>query len=97
MRSAKRTLIPDLIATIRGRDDLAPLVENPMMLTAVCVLYDSGGRLPEDRYELYKRIVNNVLFIVVTPVTPARGSRCCGGSRRSPLECTPANRASRRG
>ena len=54
-------MIPDLIATIRGRPDLAPLVENPMLLTAMCVLYDSGGRLPEDRYELYKRIINNVL------------------------------------
>lgn len=58
----KPDVIPDLIATIRGRADLTPLVENPMLLTALCVLYDSGGRLPEDRYELYKRIVNNVLF-----------------------------------
>ena len=33
-----------------------------MMLTALCVLWDSGGRLPEDRYELYRRIVGNVLF-----------------------------------
>ena len=55
-------MIPDLIATIHGRDDLVPLVENPMLLTALCVLYDSGGRLPEDRYELYKRVVNNVLY-----------------------------------
>ncbi len=53
---------PGLIETIRDRDDLAPLAENPMLLTALCVLYDSGGRLPEDRYELYKRVVNNVLF-----------------------------------
>ncbi|SUS08778.1 Sulphatase-modifying factor protein [Candidatus Defluviicoccus seviourii] len=52
----------DLIATIRQRENLAPLVENPMLLTALCVLHESGGRLPEDRYELYKRIVNNVLF-----------------------------------
>jgi Sulfatase-modifying factor enzyme 1 len=51
-----------LIATIRERDDLGPLAENPMMLTALCVLWDSGGRLPEDRYELYRRIVGNVLF-----------------------------------
>jgi hypothetical protein len=51
-----------LIATIRERDDLGPLAENPMMLTALCVLWDSGGRLPEDRYELYRRIVDNVLF-----------------------------------
>ena len=58
----KPDVIPELIATIRGRDDLAPLVENPMLLTALCVLYDSGGHLPEDRHELYKRIVNNVLI-----------------------------------
>ena len=32
-----------------------------MLLTAVCVLYDKGGRLPEDRYELYKGIVDGVL------------------------------------
>jgi formylglycine-generating enzyme required for sulfatase activity len=51
-----------LIATLRERSDLAPLAENPMMLTALCVLWDSGGRLPEDRYELYRRIVGNVLF-----------------------------------
>jgi formylglycine-generating enzyme required for sulfatase activity len=53
---------PGLIETIRGRDDLAALIENPMLLTALCILYESGGRLPEDRYELYKRIVNTVLF-----------------------------------
>jgi hypothetical protein len=53
---------PGLIETIRGRDDLAPLIENPMLLTALCVLYDSGGRLPEDRYDLYKSIVSNVLY-----------------------------------
>jgi len=51
-----------LIATIRERDDLGPLAVNPMMLTALCVLWDSGGRLPEDRYDLYRRIVGNVLF-----------------------------------
>lgn len=51
----------DLIATINDRDDLAPLAENPMLLTAICVLYDNGGRLPEDRYQLYKSIVEGVL------------------------------------
>jgi hypothetical protein len=51
-----------LVATLRERNDLGPLAENPMMLTALCVLWDSGGRLPEDRYQLYRRIVDNVLF-----------------------------------
>ncbi|SUS07912.1 Sulphatase-modifying factor protein (modular protein) [uncultured Defluviicoccus sp.] len=52
---------PDLIATIGARDDVAPLVENPMLLSALCVLYDNGGRLPDDRYDLYKSIVAGVL------------------------------------
>lgn len=52
----------DLIPILRDREMLAPLVENPLLLTALCVLYDSGGRLPEDRRELYDRIVSNVLF-----------------------------------
>jgi hypothetical protein len=58
----KSELIGGLLSTLRDRDELAPLTENPMLLTALCVLYDSGGRLPEDRHELYKRIVDNVLF-----------------------------------
>ena len=51
----------ELITTISERQDLAPLIENPMLLTAVCVLYDNGGRLPEDRYQLYKSLVEGVL------------------------------------
>ena len=51
-----------LIQNIHGRDDLAPLAENPMLLTALCVIYGSGRRLPEDRYHLYRRIVDNVLY-----------------------------------
>ncbi|MGZ9071296.1 MAG: NACHT domain-containing protein, partial [Allosphingosinicella sp.] len=58
----KKEQAAGLIATVREGDDLASLVENPMLLTALCVLYDSGGRLPEDRYQLYWRIVDNVLF-----------------------------------
>ncbi len=33
-----------------------------MLLTALCVVYGSGRRLPEDRYHLYQRIVDNVLY-----------------------------------
>ncbi|NBC34613.1 MAG: SUMF1/EgtB/PvdO family nonheme iron enzyme [Alphaproteobacteria bacterium] len=59
----KEELAPGLIATIDDRrQELDPLAENPMLLTALCILYDSGGRLPEDRYKLYRRIVDNVLF-----------------------------------
>lgn len=56
---AEQTL--GLIETIHGRRYLLPLSQNPMLLTALCVLYEGGGRLPEDRHELYKRIINTVL------------------------------------
>ena len=58
----KSDLADGLIATLDGRDDLAPLAENPMLLTALCVIYGNGRRLPEDRYHLYQRLCENVLF-----------------------------------
>jgi hypothetical protein len=58
---SRQELATSLIEAMRSRGDLAPLAENPLLLTAMCVLYDKGGRLPEDRYELYKSIVDGVL------------------------------------
>ena len=57
----KPDLVDPLLAAMREREDLAPLIENPLLLSAVCVFYDNGGRLPEDRYELYRSIVGLVL------------------------------------
>ena len=57
----REKLAGELLEAMGSRDDLAPLTENPMLLTAMCVLYDKGGGLPEDRYELYKSIVDGVL------------------------------------
>ena len=85
---------PGLIETIRGRDDLAPLVENPMLLTALCVLYDSGGRLPEDRYQLYSRIVSNVLFIAFA-TRSGSVSRRGRGWKRLRWACTRATHSPR--
>jgi formylglycine-generating enzyme required for sulfatase activity len=55
-------LAEGLIGDLHDRDDLAPLAENPMLLTALCVVYGTGRRLPEDRYHLYQRVVDNVLY-----------------------------------
>ena len=33
-----------------------------MLLTALCVIYGEGGRLPQDKYDLYTRIIDNVLY-----------------------------------
>ena len=51
-----------LIRHIAARRDIGELLENPMLLTAVCVLFGHGGRLPEDKFELYDRIVDYVLY-----------------------------------
>ncbi|MDS4022682.1 MAG: SUMF1/EgtB/PvdO family nonheme iron enzyme [Candidatus Competibacter sp.] len=50
-----------LIAHLDGRRDLAELRANPMLLTALCVKYDEGQRLPQDFYRLYDSVVNQVL------------------------------------
>ena len=47
---------------IASRRYLRELADNPLLLTALCVLYERGGKLPDDRHELYTDIVNNVLY-----------------------------------
>jgi hypothetical protein len=52
----------ELRAELDTREELEPLVANPMLLTAICIIYSQGKRLPQDKYELYDRIVDNVLY-----------------------------------
>jgi len=51
-----------LIDHLADRPDLQELKRNPMLLTALCVRYGEGRRLPQDRHDLYDKLVNNVLF-----------------------------------
>jgi hypothetical protein len=48
----------DHIHVERGLDELAA---NPLLLTAMCIIYDQGKRLPHDKYTLYDKIVDTVL------------------------------------
>lgn len=41
---------------------LEDLAANPLLLTAMCIIYDEGKRLPHDKYTLYDRIVDTVLY-----------------------------------
>jgi formylglycine-generating enzyme required for sulfatase activity len=50
-----------LLAHLSGRDDLRQLRANPMLLTALCIMYDQGKRLPSDFFRLYEAVVNQVL------------------------------------
>lgn len=56
------TTTEELQAELSMREELSPLVANPMLLTVICIIYSQGKRLPQDKYELYDRIVNNVLY-----------------------------------
>jgi len=56
-----RAISNGLVADLRDRVWLRPLAENPLLLTSMCIVYGQGRRLPEDKYELYDRIVDTVL------------------------------------
>lgn len=51
----------DMIGGIRTHQNISELTDNPLMLTAVCMLYYDGGELPEQRAELYKKFVRRLL------------------------------------
>lgn len=50
-----------MIAEIRGHDAIEKLIDNPLMLTAICILYYDGRELPNQRAELYKKFVDNMI------------------------------------
>jgi hypothetical protein len=58
----------DMIDHLHGERSLDDLAVNPLLLTAMCIIYHEGKRLPEDKYELYDRIVNTVLHKRYPPV-----------------------------
>ncbi|NIM17761.1 MAG: hypothetical protein GTO45_37775, partial [Candidatus Aminicenantes bacterium] len=53
----------DLIDDIRQHEHAAIFTENPLLLTALCIFYLAGGkRIPDQRADLYDRIVGNLLY-----------------------------------
>jgi len=45
----------------RLSDDVAALAANPLLLTAICIIYGEGKQLPKDIHDLYHRIVKTAL------------------------------------
>jgi formylglycine-generating enzyme required for sulfatase activity len=41
--------------------DVKALAANPLLLTAICIIYSDGKALPQDKHDLYHRIVNTAL------------------------------------
>jgi len=52
----------DMISDIKSHEYVSVFTQNPLLLAAVCVLYLAGGRIPEQRADLYDRIVENLLW-----------------------------------
>jgi len=51
-----------LINELRVHPAIEALIDNPLMLTAICILYHDQKVLPGQRAELYQRFVNNMLY-----------------------------------
>jgi len=52
----------EMIGDIKIHPNVYELIDNPLMLTAVCILYHDERRLPEQRAELYKKFVDNLVY-----------------------------------
>jgi formylglycine-generating enzyme required for sulfatase activity/energy-coupling factor transporter ATP-binding protein EcfA2 len=52
----------DMISDIVFHEHVSVFTQNPLLLAAVCVLYLVGNRIPEQRADLYDRIVENLLW-----------------------------------
>ncbi|MDA1051677.1 MAG: SUMF1/EgtB/PvdO family nonheme iron enzyme [Planctomycetota bacterium] len=56
-----QSLAAEMSAHVAERPDISPLAANPMLLTAMCIIYNEGKRLPQDKHDLYQRITETVL------------------------------------
>ena len=51
----------NMISDIRQHGHIAIFTQNPLLLTAVCILYNDGKRIPDQRAELYNRVIENLI------------------------------------
>ena len=59
-RIGKKTAI-EMIGDMCDHQYIKELITNPLMLTANCILYFDGRRLPEQKSELYQKFIDNLL------------------------------------
>jgi hypothetical protein len=60
-RTLDQAALADRLRSDLDGQDLEELTENPLLLTALCVIYLDGRQLPDDLFALYQRICDNVL------------------------------------
>ena len=51
-----------MIDEMKVHPSVYQLTDNPLMLTAICILYHDGKELPGQRAELYKKFIENLLY-----------------------------------
>lgn len=51
-----------MISEIKTHPAIEQLIDNPLMLTAICILYHDEKELPGQRAELYKKFIDNMLY-----------------------------------
>lgn len=52
----------DMISEIKDHPSIEKFIDNPLMLTAICILYHDGKELPGQRAELYSKFIENLLY-----------------------------------
>lgn len=55
-------MMDEMRALEESHQDIKRLVETPLMLTAVCILYHYDRKLPDQRVELYEKFVGNLIY-----------------------------------
>jgi predicted NACHT family NTPase len=50
-----------MITDIRQHEHISIFTQNPLLLTAMCILYNDGKRIPDQRAELYNRVIDNLI------------------------------------
>ncbi|UCH97636.1 MAG: metallophosphoesterase, partial [Candidatus Aminicenantes bacterium] len=71
---AKATAV-EMIGDIKNNEHVKVFTQNPLLLTAVCILYLDNQRLPDQRAELYRRIVDNLLYRRFHHLDPEKSAR----------------------
>ena len=51
----------EMIGEIKGHPTIDRLIDNPLILTAICLLYHDKKELPGQRAELYQKFIDNLL------------------------------------
>jgi len=61
-RSGFKKTAKEMIGEIKAHPSIGELIDSPLMLTAICLLYNDNKELPGQRAELYDRFVTNLLY-----------------------------------